>query len=358
MNLTIPAGYGGACLWRMWAWGITVFGIALIIIGILPLDARPAGQEILFTGQTMGTVYQVKVITDGKADAGRLKMAIEDRLIAINQSMSTFIPDSEISRFNAVARINQPIMVSDDFMAVMTLAKRLYQLTDGAWDGTLAPLVNLWGFGTAGATDRVPDPNAITRVLPHIGFGLISIGDQLMKKDAAVTLDLASVAKGYGVDAVSRLIAERGFQHYLVEIGGEVFAAGRRLDGGPWRVGINRPERQAPFNAVYKVVALSDRALATSGDYRNYFEADGRYYGHILDPRTGYPVTNGVVSVSVIADTCALADGLATGIMVMGVKTGLALVDRLKNVECLLVTRAANGRLIDHFSTGFPAGKR
>jgi thiamine biosynthesis lipoprotein len=332
----------------------------LMMVGFQPTATPAVGQEIQITGQTMGTIYQVKVISGGEIKAGILKTAIENRLTIINQSMSTFIPDSEISRFNALKRINKPFTVSSDFMAVITLAQTLYRLTDGAWDGTLAPLVNLWGFGSTTATDRVPAQNTILALLSQVGFNLISIGpgNQLVKKNAAVTLDLASVAKGYGVDAVSGLIADRGYRDYLVEIGGEVLAAGHRLDGRPWRVGINRPERGAPFNAVYKAVDLSNRALATSGDYRNYFEANGRYYGHILDPRTGYPVTNGVVSVSVIADTCALADGLATGIMVMGVEKGLALVNRLDHVACLIVVRPPGGHLVDHFSTGFPAGNR
>ncbi len=332
----------------------------LMTIGFQPIDALAVGQEIQITGQTMGTIYQVKVISGGEIEAGILKTAIENRLAMINQSMSTFIPDSEISRFNALKRINKPFTVSSDFMAVITLAQTLYRLTDGAWDGTLAPLVNLWGFGSTKAMDQVPAQNTILALLSQVGFDLIGIGpgDKLMKKNAAVTLDLASVAKGYAVDQVSRLIAAKGFRDYLVEIGGEVYTSGHRPDGRSWRVGINRPERSAPFNAVYKVIDLSNQALATSGDYRNYFEANGRYYGHILDPRTGYPVTNGVVSVSVIADTCVLADGLATGIMVMGVETGLALVDRLEHVECLIVVRTPGGHLVDHFSTGFPAGKR
>lgn len=314
-------------------------------------------REAKIFGQTMGTVYQVKVVTENGIDAEKLKNSIENRLKKINQSMSTYIPDSEISRFNNLDQFGQAFKVSEDFWTVMTMAKQVYGLTEGAWDGTVAPLVNLWGFGSKKTVDRVPSETAINALLPAIGFDLIEMGAgrQLGKKDAAVTLDLASIAKGYAVDQVARLLEENGFHHYLVEIGGETFAAGHRLDGQPWRVGINRPERNAPFDAVYKVVSLSDRALATSGDYRNYFELNGRFYGHVLDPRNGYPVTNGIVSVSVLADTCALADGLATGMMVMGVEKGLALVDRLKQVECLIVVQSPDGRLSDHMSRAFQA---
>ncbi|RUA00138.1 MAG: FAD:protein FMN transferase [Deltaproteobacteria bacterium] len=335
---------------------IPIFIFVLVMtVGFQPTAALAGRQEIQIAGRTMGTVYHVKVISAGESDGGILKAAIENRLIRINRSMSTFIPDSEISRFNALKQTGNPFAVSSDFMAVVTLARTLYRLTGGAWDGTIAPLVDLWGFGSTGATDQVPAPQTVSALLTRVGFDMIGIGpgDHLVKKNAAVTLDLASVAKGYAVDAVSRLIATKGYRDYLVEIGGEVFAAGRRADGRPWRVGINRPDRSAAFNAVYKAIDLSNRALATSGDYRNYFEADGRYYGHILDPRTGYPVTNGVVSVSVTADTCALADGLATGIMVLGVEKGLALVNGLDHVECLIVVRDSGGRLIDHQSGAF-----
>jgi thiamine biosynthesis lipoprotein len=191
--------------------------------------------------------------------------------------------------------------------------------------------------------------------LAHVGFDLIDITREgyLAKRHPKVTLDLASVAKGYGVDALADLIRQRGFNDFLIEVGGEVFAAGVRRDGRQWRIGINRPEPGSPTTQVYKVVTLQDRAFATSGDYRLFFEQDGQRYAHVLDPRTGYPVTNGVVSVSVTAPRCALADGLATALMVMGVAEGLQLVNALKDVDCLMVVRTADGTLEDHFSRHF-----
>ncbi len=337
---------------------ITHAFLMLLIVGsIWPVTAIAMEREAKITGQTMGTVYQVKLVTENEIDAEKLKKSIENRLKKINQSMSTYIPDSEISRFNDLDQVGQTFKVSEDFWTVMIMAKQVYGLTEGAWDGTVAPLVNLWGFGSKKTVDRVPSETVIHALLPAIGFDLIEMGAgrQLGKRDAAVTLDLASIAKGYAVDQVARLLRKKGFHHYLVEIGGETFAAGHRLDGQPWRGGINRPERNAPFDAVYKVISLSDRALATSGDYRNYFESNGRFYGHVLDPRNGYPVANGIVSVSVLADTCVLADGLATGMMVMGVEKGLSLVERFKQVECLIVVRSPDGRLSDHMSRAFQA---
>jgi thiamine biosynthesis lipoprotein len=193
-----------------------------------------------------------------------------------------------------------------------------------------------------------------------VGFDRIRLDPSgtISKTDPAVTLDLASIAKGYGVDAIARLLGDEGFDHFLVEIGGEVYARGRRKDGKPWRVGINRPDRQAAFNDVYQAVPLTDRAMATSGDYRIFFQVDGQSYSHILDPRTGRPVTNGVVSATVVADNCTVADGLATALMVMGPEKGVALVNRLPSVACLIVVRQADGTLTDHPSSGFVINHR
>jgi len=152
---------------------------------------------------------------------------------------------------------------------------------------------------------------------------------------------------------VAGILRQNDFANYLVEIGGEVVAAGNRPDGRPWRIGINRPRTNAAADEVYKVVDLANQALATSGDYRNFFEADGVRYSHVIDPRTGYPVSNGVVSVSIVADNCTLADGLATAIMVMGAEKGLLLIERLIGVEGLIVVAKSDGTLVDYYSKGF-----
>ena len=148
------------------------------------------------------------------------------------------------------------------------------------------------------------------------------------------------------------LIRTNGIENFLVEIGGEVFASGLRKDGKQWRIGINRPQKDAPYDQVFKVLTLQDKAFATSGDYRNYFEIDGKRFSHILDPNNGYPVTNGVVSVSIMSDTCTFADGLATAVMVLGPEKGLKLVNSLDNTECLIVVQK-NGALNDYYSKGF-----
>ncbi|MBI9084615.1 MAG: FAD:protein FMN transferase [Desulfobacterales bacterium] len=308
-----------------------------------------------FAGRTMGTTYHVQLAVSRFERTAYLAERIEARLIEINRSMSTYLPDSEISRFNAMGAAHERICVSRDFFQVMTVAANLFRLTAGAWDGTVAPLVNLWGFGVTPQKGTVPTAEQIDRVLERVGFDRIlkDPGGCLSKSMPNVTLDLASIAKGYGVDAVADLIRAEGYNDFLVEIGGEVFASGHRTDGKPWRVGINHPDPSAPANQVYRAVSLTGKALATSGDYRNFFIQNDVRYSHLIDPRSGYPVQNGVVSASVIAPTCTLADGLATALAVMGPESGLALVNALDGVDCLIVVRDAQGRLIDYVSGGF-----
>ena len=308
-----------------------------------------------FAGRTMGTTYHIQVVASRFQPTAYLAERIQARLAEINRSMSTYLPDSEISRFNAMGTAPERICVSGDFFQVLAVAADLFRLTGGAWDGTVAPLVNLWGFGPAPQKGAAPAGQAIARVLEQVGFDRILTDPDgcLSKSTPEVTLDLASIAKGYGVDAVADLIRNEGFQDFLVEIGGEVFASGRRPDGNAWRVGINRPDPSAPANQVYRALSLTGKALATSGDYRNFFIQNDVRYSHLIDPRSGYPVGNGVVSASVIAPTCTLADGLATALAVMGPEAGLALVNTIDGIDCLIVVHDAQGRLVDHASSGF-----
>ncbi len=331
----------------------------LLLISLIIWFLWPAGyglaQEMLISGKTMGTTYHVKVVTGYSTNPEGLKEKIDTRLEDINQSMSTFIKNSEISRFNRLNRVGERFYASDDFLHVMIVAKNLYKLSNGAWDGAIMPLVNLWGFSSKEKKEELPKKKEIDRLLPEICFEHIDILENryLVKRKVPISVDLASIAKGYAVDQIAYLIRTSGIHNFIVEIGGEVYASGFREDGKLWKVGINRPDKHAPFDQVHKVVALHNRALATSGDYRNFFEISGKSYSHIFDPRTGYPVSNRVVSASVLADRCAFADGLATALMVMGVEKGLQLVNTIDGVECLVVVREKNGSLTNHCSQGF-----
>jgi len=330
----------------------------IIFIGFIFVNAGFGyAKETLISGQTMGTTYHIKVVTSNLKKIFNLKEKIDKRLEEINKSMSTYRKDSEISQFNALKIPRQRFKVSLDFAQVIMESKRLYKLTGGAWDGSIYPLVNLWGFGMSERKNRLPAKEKIVRLLKDVGFDNIDLvdGRYLLKKKASISIDLASIAKGYAVDKVAELIKKEDIKNFLVEIGGEVYASGVRKDDKQWRIGINRPRKESPYDEIYKIVTLKDKAFATSGDYRKFFEVKGKRYSHILNPKTGYPVANGVVSVSIIADTCTFADGLATAVMVMGRKKGLELINALPDVEGMIVVRQAGSQLVDYPSSGFQA---
>jgi thiamine biosynthesis lipoprotein len=334
--------------------------LPVLAVCLLAAACAPRPEQRL-EGRTMGTTYHVTVVGVTEERARALPAKIDARLERVNDSMSTYRPESELSRFNKLARAGEPFPASTDMLAVVRTASRVYELSGGAWDGTVMPLVDLWGFGPAGPVDEPPTDAAVKERMAHVGFGRIELrADALVKKDPAVTLDLSSIAKGYGVDQVAAVLRAEGVRDFIVEIGGEVYASGVRRDGRPWRVGINRPRADAAPDELFGVAPLHDQAFATSGDYRNYFQRGGVRYSHVLDPRTGRPVTNGVVSVSVRAPDCTLADGLATAVMVMGAQTGVALLERLENVEGLVIVETKDGALTEHRTTGLrvePIGK-
>ena len=331
--------------------------IALSTFLVFPtiLRAEESKREIAIQGRTMGTTYHVKVVSE-TPDLGDLARRIEARLAEINRSMSTYDPESEISRFNRTVPANAPFPISGDFLEVMAMGLRLHRITDGAWDATVNPLVNLWGFGSRSDGYRIPSDEEIAAVLPVVGFQHIGISQDgfLVKRIPGVSLDLGSIAKGYGVDQVARVVAAAGYRDYIVEIGGEIYAAGRRPDGERWRIGISRPSPGGAPEDIYRVASLENRGFATSGDYRNFFVADGTRHSHVIDPRTGKAVANRVVAASVVAETAAFADGLATALMVMDPEKGLEAVNRLDGVECLVVVEGPAGELADHASEGFP----
>lgn len=334
--------------------GFGLVGLALfLILSVLPAAANP----LLISGKAMGTTYHIKVADPEAAGIKALKKEVADRLEQIEQRMSIFRKDSELSRFNAFKSTAQWFRASEDFFRLLQISKKLYTLTGGAWDGTVKPLVDLWGFGTAKKKKKIPDRFQIQRRLKQTGFHLLEIRDDghVMKQAASTVLDLGSVAKGDAVDQISALLKSHKLHNHLVEIGGEVYASGTKTDGSSWRVGINQPSPYATGQQLYRVAKLKNRALATSGDYRNFFTVNGKRFSHVIDPKSGYPVSNGVVSVSVVADTCAFADGLATAVMVMGRSAGLALVNRIEGVECLIVVQQKDDTLIDYNSNGFDA---
>jgi FAD:protein FMN transferase len=300
----------------------------------------------------MGTYYNVAVHTSKNIVKEDLKQKIDVQLKMTNQQMSLYLPSSEITKFNKEDK-NKPIKISNDFYKVMIQAQNLSKLTNGAWDGTIRPLYTLWNFNRQGIAAAIPDEKSIKACLTKTGFENIIIKEKfLSKKIAPLTLDLGSIAKGYGVDVVVKLLKGSGFKNFFVDIGGEVYVSGERSLTKKWRIGIAHPDSKF-HSSSYKIVKLSDKAIATSGTYRNFFEYKGKTYSHIINPETGWPVDNNIVSVSVIADNCMLADGLATGLLVMGRQKAIALVNSLDNVECLIIIKNKDDNLENFFSKGF-----
>ncbi|MFU8770391.1 MAG: FAD:protein FMN transferase [Desulfotignum sp.] len=320
-------------------------GVALCItcIVFLCFAGTAPGREYTVQGRTMGTFYTVKLVSAQKQSIDLWQKKIDTRLAQVNAGLSMYDPDSDLSRFNRI-EAHQPFRLSNDFARVMDTAWTIFTLTGGAWDGTVKPLVDLWGFGTRQPTDTLPDPAAIAAALSLTGFQHLVRENNLLKKTRpGITLDLGSIAKGYGVDAIAGLLTRSGIDNFLVEIGGELYGSGVNRHGKPWSVGIAHPAPTGPDAGIYKAVALKNRAIATSGDYRNFFEVDGRIYSHIIDPKTGFPVDNQVISASVIAGTCTFADALATGLMVMDPADSLALVNGLEDVACLIIQKTPTG---------------
>ena len=286
----------------------------------------------------MGTTYRVLVRSESAGfDAAKLHKMIDQELIYINKLMSTYDVNSEISRFNRSAQIT-PFKLSSETTEVLAFSLQLARQTQGAFDPTVSPLVNLWGFGPVRSDPKIPPTDAISRVRAEIGFDALALDatDNTLRSQLPRQLDLSAVAKGYAVDRLAAILIEAGLSHFLVEVGGELVAKGTKFEDVPWRVAIESPD---PVNrGIFKALSLRDKAVATSGDYRNFFESNGQRYSHTLDPRTGSPVDHTTVSVTVLADTAMVADGWATALNVLGLDEGLKLANE-RGLAALFISR-------------------
>jgi thiamine biosynthesis lipoprotein len=319
---------------------------------------QATGQRLLTTvqGRSMGTSYTVKVVRAGadlrKAD--EIRKGIEAELNAVDSSMSTYRDDSELSRFNASTSTDE-FQVTPATAAVVRAALEVGRLSDGAYDVTVEPLVRLWNFGSDAAdVDTVPSDKAIQECMQSIGQKHLTVSHQrpALKKDLPeLRVDLSSIAKGYAVDRVAERLAREGFENYMVEVGGEVRTRGHNRHGQTWQIAIERPT-DGP-RQVYRVLPLEDCAMATSGGYRNYFEKEGRRYSHLIDPRSGQPITHRLASVTVLADRCVKADALATAMLIMGPEAGMKLAEKEGIAAAFLVLEERG--LVQRCSSTFPA---
>jgi thiamine biosynthesis lipoprotein len=296
----------------------------------------------------MGSVYTVKIVGTNLAPAAiaTLKQALEDRLKEVNRQMSHYQPDSELSQFNR-APADETFPVSADFARVLRIAVDLHRRSGGAFDPTLGPVINLWGFGEASSERRTPEETQIRAALARTGTQHLRLtaDNKLVKDLPNLQLNLSAIAKGFGVDVMAEVLRKRGFTNFYVAISGEVFASGRNARGTNWQVGISAPVNDWRVgDPVVTVLSISGRAVSTSGDYQKYFiDAAGHRECHIFDPRTGHPVQHNLGSVSVVADTCTLADALSTTLFVLGPQAGLKFTETLTNAAALFVVREADG---------------
>jgi len=304
-----------------------------------------AESEILLQGRTMGTTYHIKVVaTQVQVETLKLQEKIDAVLKQVNQEMSTYIPDSEISRFNQ-SKSTEPVEISTGFARVLKESIRLGELSAGKLDITVGPLVNLWGFGPTLRPDKVPSAEVLANTRAQIGLKNLHLnGNKLSKDIPDLYVDLSTTAKGYGVDVVAELIEANGFDNYLVEIGGEMRLKGFKHTGELWAIAIEKPifDPSGEHRAVQQVIIPKDNAVATSGDYRNYFEADGQRFSHIIDPDTGKPINHNLVSVTVIAPSSMTADGLSTTLMVMGAEQGMKFAVE-NDLAALFISKTEHG---------------
>jgi len=301
--------------------------------------AAPHASVQELSGGAMGTTFSIKLVSaPDTLDLGAMRKDVEQTLAVIEQQMSTYIADSELSLFNA-QRSADWFGVSADLCVVVAEALTLSAATNGAFDITVGPLVNLWGFGPQGQVTAPPDADSITALLLAVGRDSLHTDCSVpaLRKDLPdIYVDLSAFAKGYGVDRLADLLDAAAVENYLVEIGGELRVRGKNQAGERWGIAIESPSPAG--RSVRSVVKLSDAAVATSGDYRNFFEHDGRMYSHTIDPRSGYPVSHDAASVTVVADTAGLADAMATALLVMGPDDGIAFAER-EGIAALFLVR-------------------
>ena len=329
-------------------------GLAFLLLACKPAETvqTQANAEQHLTGNTMGTYYSIKVVGADEAQALALQAGIDQRLEQVNQQMSTYLTDSELSRFNQSTGTGA-FAVSAATAKVVTAALQLGQQTQGALDVTVGPLVNLWGFGPIERPLQVPAKDELQAALAHTGLEHLRVeidahGQYLYKAIPELYVDLSSIAKGFGVDVVAEYLNEQGISNHLVEIGGEVRLSGHNGHNKPWTVAVEKPHNDEGRSdeLVQQVVLAGNNSVATSGDYRNYYELDGERLSHTIDPNTGHPITHNLASVTVIHASCMIADGLATALTVMGTERALAFAEQ-HELAVYLLTKTEDGFKVD-----------
>ena len=298
-------------------------------------------------GPVYSTSYHIVYESPGGKD---LQEGIEQKMMELDHSLSVFNESSTISRINQ----NLSSRVDPLFRKCFRKAMYISSQTEGAFDLTVSPLVNAWGFGFR--NKETITQTLIDNLLRITGYQKIRLGwNQIRKQSPEVMMDASAIAKGLSVDIVARYLRSKGCRNFMIEIGGEIFAKGLNSNNEKWRIGISKPEDKIlSFDQDYQaIVSLSDKALATSGNYRNFYIEGDKKYSHTIDPRTGYPVEHGLLSATVLANDCMTADAYATAFMVLGVDKSLRIADNTKGLECFLIYSGENNEYESVYSKGF-----
>lgn len=298
----------------------------LALTPLVLAGCQPGSDVLTLSGTTMGTTFNVVAVDhDTRVQETELRAAVETALLAVNARMSNWDAGSEISQFNAQSG-TAPVTVSPELAEVMLAAEAVHVASGGTFDTTMGPLIELWGFGAPGS-QPLPLDGEITRTQARAGHGnTLRVGtDSLQKKQGDAQVYLAAIGKGYGADHVGRAIEALGITDYMIEIGGDLYASGRNANGTPWQIGIETPN--AHDRGILDVVGVSGMGMASSGDYRNYFEKDGARFSHVIDPTTGRPITHKTASATVLAENAMLADAWATAMLILGRERGLEIAE-------------------------------
>ena len=306
----------------------------------------------VYTEMIMGTSFTIKATKLPEViKTESLKSQIKVLLDRLNGDLSTYEPKSALSIFNQNLKSDWKI-IPHSLLNILIEAQRVSQLSAGAFDISVGKLVNLWGFGVEPMDFTLPDESVLKEILATTGYQFLLIDEsvsKIKKQQPALYLDLSAIAKGYAVDQVALLLETEGINDYMVEIGGEIRLKGQNISGGGWKIAIEKPTPEKRM--IQRVVSISNIAMATSGDYRNFFEFEGKRYSHTIDPRTGYPVTHQLASVTILNKSAMTADALATAIMVLGEEEGYQLAQQ-QNIAALFIIKTAEG-FIEKSSSAF-----
>ncbi len=325
---------------------IFFFLAAIILLVKVVRDNNEAVVLNQVTGQTMGSIpYVIKYRTRGEID---YKDQIDSTLVAFNQSLSTYIPDSEISRFNSNDTL---VYVSELFYPVLNKSREVFTKTSGSFDPTIGPLVNAWGFGPMGRKEDL-DTSDVSQLLNFVGFDKVVFNSEYAVKSSGMYLDFSAIAKGYAIDCIAKFLESKDVGHYMIEIGGEVRTKGTNDKDRIWSIGIEDPLVEMNEQKLMAIVQLDSRSVATSGNYRNYYEVDGQLFAHIIDPRTGFTTNRNILSASVFAPDCMTADAYATAFMVLGVEGSLEICQQDPTLDALLIFRNEEGKIENIMTDG------